>query len=139
MHSAMKILFIEGTENLQKSIQEKLKQNLAEPIGATRVLLKTGSYPDPRAFSEDFLGLSAEFVDHVHAEGVILIGIDTPSVDPFADKVLESHQALARHDMANLEGLVLDEVEPGFYTLIALPLRIPGADASPVRAVLAPA
>ena len=38
--------------------------------------------------------------------------------------------------MCNLEGLVLDQVEPGFYTLIALPLKIEGVDASPVRAIL---
>jgi arylformamidase len=50
--------------------------------------------------------------------------------------VLESHQAAARHDMALLEGLVLDHVEPGLYTLVALPLRLENADASPVRAVL---
>ena len=56
--------------------------------------------------------------------------------DPFADKVLESHQALADLDMANLEGLVLSHVEPGLYTLVAFPLALEGADASPVRAVL---
>ena len=67
---------------------------------------------------------------------VVLVGIDTPSVDLFADAALESHQALARNDMANLEGLVLSHVEAGRYTLIALPLRLHGADASPVRAAL---
>ncbi|TDI13662.1 MAG: kynurenine formamidase [Acidobacteria bacterium] len=108
-------------------------------IQAPRLLLKTGTYPDPRRFHEDFSSLSPELVRHAHDAGVILIGIDTPSVDPFSDKMLESHQALARHDMANLEGLVLEAVKPGHYTLIALPLRIPDADASPVRAVLIPA
>ena len=67
----------------------------------------------------------------------VLVGIDTPSVDPFADDRLLAHQALRRHAMANLEGLVLAEVTPGRYTLIALPLRIEGADGSPVRAALA--
>lgn len=105
-------------------------------IMATRVLLRTGTFPDPRAFNEDFASLSPELVDWLHSLGVITIGIDTPSVDPFADKVLEAHQALARHDMANLEGLVLDEVPEGRYELIALPLRLAGADGSPVRAVL---
>ncbi len=67
-----------------------------------------------------------------------LVGIDTPSVDPFESKALESHQVLFERDMAVLEGLVLEHVEPGRYTLIALPLRLEGADASPVRAALAP-
>jgi arylformamidase len=103
---------------------------------APRVLLRTGTFPDPRAWNDDFASLSPELVDWLHDRGVITIGIDTPSVDPFESKALEAHQAMARHDMANLEGLVLDGVEEGTYELIALPLRIAGADGSPVRAIL---
>lgn len=105
-------------------------------IMAPRVLLRTGTFPDPRAWNEDFASLSPELVDWLHDLGVITIGIDTPSVDPFESKELEAHQALARHDMANLEGLVLDGVAEGQYELIALPLRLAGADGSPVRAIL---
>lgn len=107
-----------------------------KPITAARVLLRTGTFPDPRNWNDDFASLSPELVDWLHERGVITIGIDTPSVDPFDDKVLEAHQALARNDMANLEGLVLDGVAEGEYELIALPLRLAGADGSPVRAVL---
>jgi arylformamidase len=103
---------------------------------ATRVLFRTGTFPDPRSWNDDFASLSPELVDHLHGMGVITIGIDTPSVDPFESKTLEAHQALARHDMANLEGLVLEGVAEGRYELIALPLRLAGADGSPVRAVL---
>lgn len=103
---------------------------------AKRVLIRTGTFPDPRAWNEDFASLSPELIDVLHDRGVVTVGIDTPSVDPFDDKVLEAHQALARYDMANLEGLVLDDVEEGRYELIALPLRLAGADGSPVRAVL---
>jgi arylformamidase len=105
-------------------------------IATQRVLLRTGTFPDHRRWNNDFASLSPELVDHLHALGVILVGIDTPSVDPFESKELEAHHALARHDMANLEGLVLEGVAEGEYELIALPLRIDGADASPVRAVL---
>lgn len=107
-----------------------------KPLMATRVLFRTGTYPDPRAWNDDFASLSAELVDWLHAKGVITVGIDTPSVDLFDDKALEAHQALARHDMANLEGLVLDHVAEDRYELIALPLRLAGADGSPLRAVL---
>ena len=75
-------------------------------------------------------------MEHLHTQGVVLVGLDTPSVDPFASKALESHQALLRTGMRNLEGLVLEGVPEGRYTLIALPLPLAGADASPVRAVL---
>ena len=105
-------------------------------ITAARVLLRTGTFPDPRAWNDDFASLSPELVDWLHDRSVILVGIDTPSVDPFDDKVLEAHQALARHDIANLEGLVLDHVAEGRYELIALPLKLAGADGSPVRAIL---
>jgi arylformamidase len=105
-------------------------------ILAARVLLRTGTFPDHRRWNNDFASLSPELVDWLHSLGVITIGIDTPSVDPFESKQLEAHQAFARHNMANLEGLVLDGVAEGRYELVALPLRIAGADGSPVRAIL---
>lgn len=109
------------------------------PVGrvrAPRVLFKTGTFPNPDEFNEDFAALSVELIDDLAAQGVVLVGLDTPSIDPFSSKSLESHAAVFRNDMAILEGVVLDHVEPGLYTLIALPLKIDGADASPVRAVL---
>ncbi len=105
-------------------------------VSAPRVLLRTGTFPDPRNWNNDFASLSPALVDDFYQHGVMLIGIDTPSVDPFDSKALEAHQAFARNDMAMLEGLVLDHVEEGEYELIAAPLRLRGADASPVRAVL---
>jgi len=103
---------------------------------AERILFATGTFPDPTAFNEDFASLSVELVDHLHAAGVRLVGLDTPSVDPFASKDLPAHNACLRHDMAILEGVVLDAVPEGVYELIALPLRLVGYDGSPVRAVL---
>jgi len=103
---------------------------------AERILFATGTFPDPTAFNEDFAALSVELVDHLHAAGVRLVGLDTPSVDPFASKDLPAHNAGLRHDMAILEGVVLDTVPEGVYELIALPLRLVGYDGSPVRAVL---
>lgn len=113
-----------------------LPSHVKAPVTAPRVLIRTSSFPDPNHFNADFNSLSPELIEHLHERGVVLVGIDTPSVDPFESKALESHQALARTGMRNLEGLVLDGVPEGLYTLIALPLRIGGADASPVRAVL---
>lgn len=103
---------------------------------APRVLLATGTYPDPEHFTTDFAALSPELVEHLHGQGVRLIGVDTPSVDPFDSKDLPAHRTFLRLDMAILEGLVLAGVPEGLYELIALPLRLAGFDASPVRAVL---
>jgi arylformamidase len=106
------------------------------PAEAERILFATGTFPDPEAFNEDFAALSPALVDRLHEQGVRLVGLDTPSVDLFGSKELPSHQACLRHDMAILEGLMLDEVPEGLYELIALPLRLVGFDASPVRAIL---
>ena len=113
-----------------------LPRDLPGPVRAPRLLIRTGTFPDPERWNTDFAALSPELIEHLAAQGGRLVGIDTPSVDPFESKALETHQALRRADMANLEGLALDHVEPGLYTLCALPLRLEGADASPVRAVL---
>ncbi len=111
----------------------------ATAIEAPRVLFRTDSFPDPERWRDGFNSLSPELIEHLVARGVRLVGIDTPSVDPHDSKDLPSHQALYRHDLSVLEGIVLSAVEPGLYTLIALPLRLAGADASPVRAILLPA
>lgn len=105
-------------------------------ITAPRVLFKTLSFPNPYSWNKDFMSLSAELIHHLADQGVRLVGIDTPSVDLSEDKVLQSHHAIAEHDMCILEGIVLDKVNEGVYNLIALPLAIEGADATPVRAVL---
>jgi len=109
---------------------------LPDPLRAERVLFATGTFPDPNRFNDDFAALSPELIGALHDRGVRLVGIDTPSVDPFASKELPSHQACLRLDMAILEGIVLDGVPEGLYELVALPLKLAGFDASPVRAVL---
>jgi arylformamidase len=75
-------------------------------------------------------------IERLAAMGVKLIGIDTASIDPAESKTLESHQVVRRLDIRVLENLVLDDVAEGDYELIALPLKLVSADASPVRAVL---
>lgn len=106
------------------------------PIEAERVLLKTGTFPDYQNWNTDFAALSAEVVDYFHQKGVILVGIDTPSVDLMDSQDLAAHKQILAHDLAVLEGLVLTEVPAGVYELIALPLKLMGLDGSPVRAVL---
>jgi arylformamidase len=110
--------------------------DLPRPVQAERVLLATGTFPDPSRFTQDFAALDPALVDDLHQRGVRLIGVDTPSVDPFDSKQLLAHRAFLKHDMAILEGLVLAHVPEGLYELIALPLPLVGFDASPVRAVL---
>lgn len=105
-------------------------------IQAERILFKTGSFPNPEQWNSDFNSLSPELINYLAQQNVILVGIDTPSIDPEESQALESHGAVYQNKMAILEGVVLDNVDPGLYTLIALPLKIKDADATPVRAIL---
>jgi arylformamidase len=107
--------------------------DLAHP---RRLLLRTDSVRDRSAFPERFTALSPELARRLAEAGLLLVGMDTPSVDPFGTDGLEAHHALARGGVVILEGLVLDGVTDGVYELIALPLKLAGLDASPVRAVL---
>lgn len=116
--------------------QQVVPEMLSDAITAPRLLIATGTRPDPTAFNEDFAGLSAELADALHAADVFLVGIDTPSVDLYTQPTLPAHHRLIDHNIAILEGLVLDDVAPGRYELIALPLYIADGDGSPVRAVL---
>jgi arylformamidase len=102
----------------------------------TRVLIRTYEQAPQQKWDDDFIAVAASLVDALAARGVRLIGVDTPSLDPQNSKTMEAHLAVARHGLAILEGLVLDVVPFGQYELIALPLKIAGADSSPVRAIL---
>lgn len=103
-----------------------------------RVLLRACQQAAQTRWDERFRAVAAETIELLSTHGVRLIGIDTPSLDPQQSKTMDAHRAVARHDMAILEGLVLDEVPAGDYELIALPLKFTHLDASPVRAVLRP-
>lgn len=100
-----------------------------------RVLVRTCRQADT-VWKDEFTAYAPETVAWLAARGVRLIGLDTPSVDPASSKSLDSHQQLLRADLRVLENLVLDEVPEGDYELLALPLKLAGACASPVRAVL---
>jgi arylformamidase len=99
-----------------------------------RVLIQTSRLS--RQDWASFTALAPETIAFLATKNVVLVGIDTPSVDPASSQDLPSHHQLLRHQMRVLENLVLDGVPPGDYELIALPLKLMNADASPVRAIL---
>lgn len=108
----------------------------ADFSASPRVLFRTRDRQDRTAFPATFTVLSVELIDWLADRGVVLIGLDSPSVDTFESKDLPCHKALYARGIANLESLDLTGVPEGRYELIALPLRLRGRDASPVRAVL---
>jgi arylformamidase len=103
---------------------------------APRVLLKTGVWKDPKIFPEWIPVIANDVAKWLEGRKVKLLGLDLPSVDTIEAKVLVNHHALAAANIAIVESLDLGEVEAGTYHFSALPLRIDGGDAAPVRAIL---
>ncbi len=101
-----------------------------------RVLVRTYRRMPIDRWDPALAAFAPEAVERLADLGVRLIGIDTASIDPADSKDLPSHQVIRRREVRVLENLVLDEVDEGDYELIALPLKLVTADASPVRAVL---
>ena len=101
-----------------------------------RLLLRLMDRLDPMVWPAGFRALAADLVERLALNGTRLIGVDVPSVDPETSKDLPSHMACNRHDIRIVENLVLADVAPGDYELIALPLKLQGLDAAPLRAVL---
>lgn len=101
-----------------------------------RVLFQTGGWPDTSRFPDRIPVMEPELPDWLGAQGVVLIGVDLPSVDAFDSKTLDTHRALGRNRITIVEGLWLDGVAEGRYELIAAPLKLVDTDGSPLRALL---
>lgn len=125
-----------GQAWIQKAAQGPSKGESSKFGGVDKILLWTGTFPDPEEWNSDFASYDPDLISKLHSVGIRLIGIDTPSIDPETSKELESHHTVERLNMSVLEGLCLNGVPEGFYWLAAVPLKIEGADAGPVRALL---
>lgn len=104
--------------------------------GAERLLLQTSVPNNPAVFPEKIPALSADTGPFLRENGIFLIGVDVPSVDQLDSKEMRAHHSLYENGIHILENVMLDHVEPGDYELIALPLKMEGADGSPVRAAI---
>ncbi|MBU7575713.1 MAG: arylformamidase [Hydrogenophaga sp.] len=101
-----------------------------------RVLVRVYARQPQDRFDDALPAFAPDTVEQLADLGVLLIGIDSASIDPASSKTLDSHQTIRRRGLRVLENLLLDDVPEGDYELIALPLKLTTADASPVRAVL---
>lgn len=106
------------------------------PRNYERVLLRTGAWVDPARFPRSWPVVTPDAAQYLVDRKIRLLGTDAPSPEPGDSEDLAVHRLLLESGVAILENLLLDGVAPGEYELIALPLRLAEADASPVRAVL---
>jgi len=112
-------------------------QNSGIQLSVERVLFKTrNSHFWPAAdFRTDFVGIDEDGAKALVEMKLRLVGIDYLSISPY-HRSRPTHEILLGNDIAVLEGCDLTQVEPGFYTLFALPTKLGGSDGAPVRAVL---
>lgn len=101
-----------------------------------RLLLRTGGWRNHSEFPPEIPVIAPDVPDYLGERGVVLLGLDVPSVDAIDSKTLPNHHALGGNRIAILESLALEGVPEGAYELIAPPLPFEGADGSPVRALL---
>jgi arylformamidase len=106
----------------------------------TRLLLKTRNsalWADPHHhFHQDFVALSTQAAQWIIRNGIDLVGIDYLSIQLFKDAEPLTHRTLLDAGVIIVEGLNLQDVAPGIYRLICLPIRLSGSDGAPTRAVL---
>ncbi|MFX3673765.1 MAG: arylformamidase [Paenisporosarcina sp.] len=125
------VIDVKGREKISREDIEHIQ------IGREKaVLFHTGSWNNRSLFPKEIPSFDLDIVEWMIDKGIILFGVDLPSVDAITSKDLSMHHALNRAGRYILEGLVLDKVKEGSYELIALPLNIEGADGSPVKAIL---
>lgn len=124
------VMDVSGLEQVQLGDLDELVK------GVNAVLLKTVSWTDRTAFPGAWPVFDPAIAEWMKDQGVRLLGVDVPSVDPETSKELPMHHSMNRNERFILEGIVLDDVVPGVYKLAALPLKIRGGEGSPVRAVL---
>ncbi|MGV8048730.1 MAG: cyclase family protein [Anaerolineaceae bacterium] len=87
-------------------------------------------------FCPGYTGLELEAAMHLIGLGIRLLGTDYLSIEAYDSRASSVHKTLLSHDILILEGLNLADVPDGEYSLICCPLKIEGAEAAPVRALL---
>ena len=109
------------------------------PDGVTRLLFRTRNSAfwagAVTAFQQDFVAIEPDGAEWLVEHGLQLVGVDYLSVAPFKDGT-PTHVILLRAGIVVVEGLDLSQIEPGFYGLYCLPLKIAGSDGAPARAIL---
>lgn len=126
-----RVIDARGRDALDESVLDDVDMANTE-----RLLFRTRDAVDPTYFPPAFLAPTPGLARKIVAAGIKLVGSDAPSMDDVDSKTLDTHHIFAEGGVATLENLVLTGVEPGEYTLIALPLKLVDADSAPVRAVL---
>ncbi len=100
-----------------------------------RLLFKTKNSSLYGSFNTDFAYISMQAAEKMVEMGIEVVGLDYLSIEKFGTKGMPVHKKLLGNGVTIVEGLSLEEVEPGGYELICLPLKL-DLDGAPCRAIL---
>jgi arylformamidase len=107
--------------------------------GRERILFRTkNSAWISKRFQEPFIGFSADGAKYLADLGPMLIGIDSPSLDPRGTPGHPAHMAILGSGKIKgaIEWLNLAGLEAGEYELFCGPLKVVGAEGAPCRVFL---
>jgi arylformamidase len=110
------------------------------PLDKSRLVLKTDNTRrgllHQSQFYTDYCAVAPSGAEWLVSQGVRLVGIDYLSIGPYGESNVETHRILLGAGVVIVEGLLLDAVTAGDYSLAALPPKVQGAEGSPCRAIL---
>lgn len=127
--------------SIDKCITKKDIEKKPAVLKYDKILFKTKNslkYLKEDKFNENFIYIDGSAAKYLVDTGVKTVGLDYITVDPFGSPDFPAHNTFLRNEVVIIEGINLEKVNEGEYTLICLPIKIKGADGSPARAILIP-
>ncbi|XP_022762355.1 uncharacterized protein LOC111308299 isoform X2 [Durio zibethinus] len=124
-----------------KNITAEVMESLKIPEGVRRVLFRTLNTDRrlmyTREYDSSYVGFTTDGARWlVKNTDIKLVGIDFLSVAT-SDHLVSAHlEFFESREIILVEGLKLDDVPVGLYSVHCLPLRLLGAEGSPIRCIL---
>lgn len=129
------VIHVKDAESIKPASLDGLKTGRGDAL-LFKTANSTSGLSTGGLFSEKFVYLSEEAADVCVNLGAGLVGIDYISIDRYRDDTAPVHRKLLKNGILILEGINLRDVPSGDYTLLCPPIKMKGAEASPVRALL---
>lgn len=130
--------YVADLTGVAKAITAQDLEGAGIPVETQRLLLKTrnGALWEREGFQKDYVGLSDDGAQWIVQHSIRLVGMDYLGADVFLTDTAPAHDILLGNGVIIVEGLLLQDVPAGWYTLICLPIKVQNTDGAPARAIL---